>query len=168
MESLLGGMKDLTVGQECARAVVIFFYGLVMLRLSGRRTFAHMSAVDLIISIIVGSNLSRAMTGDVPFWGTLASVAVLVALHLVVAYAAARSPVLAKWIEGDAVMLAEDGAIREGARLRCKISLTDIEESLREHGLDGMAELSHTRKLMLEPSGKISVIKLPTVSPVNI
>src|SRR5690349_5330025 len=126
MESLLGGMKDLTVAQECARAVVIFFYGLLMLRLSGRRTFAQLSAVDLIISIIVGSNLSRAMTGGVPFWGTLASVAVLVALHLMLAYAVARSAALARWVEGDAVLLAKDGAIREGARLRCKISLADI------------------------------------------
>jgi uncharacterized membrane protein YcaP (DUF421 family) len=159
METILGGMKDLTLGQECARAVVIFFYGLVMLRLSGRRTFAHMSAVDLIISIIVGSNLSRAMTGGVPFWATLASVAVLVALHLVVAYAVARSPVFAKWVEGDAVLLAKDGVIRDTARLRSKISLTDIEEALREKGLDGLAELHRTRKLMLEPSGKISVIK---------
>lgn len=159
MEALLGGMTDLTIGQECARAVVIFFYGLVMLRLSGRRTFAHLSAVDLIISIIVGSNLSRAMTGGVPFWGTLASVAVLVALHLILAYAAAGNPTIARWVEGDAVLLAKDGAIREAARMRCKISLADIEESLREHGLDGMAELSRTRKLMLEPSGKISVIR---------
>jgi len=107
----------------------------------------------------VGSNLSRAMTGGVPFWGTLASVAVLVLLHLILAYAVARSPHLAKWVEGDAVLLAQDGAVREGARLRCKISLADIEESLREHGLDGMAELSKARKLMLEPSGKISVIR---------
>jgi uncharacterized membrane protein YcaP (DUF421 family) len=161
MEDLLGGMKDLTAGQECARAVVIFFYGLVMLRLSGRRTFAQLSAVDLILSIIVGSNLSRAMTGGVPFWGTLASVAVLVALHLILAYAVAKSPAFATWIEGDAVLLAKDGAMREAARLRCKISLADIEESLREHGLDGLGELSRTRKLMLEPSGKISIIKQP-------
>jgi uncharacterized membrane protein YcaP (DUF421 family) len=159
MESLLGGMKDLTVAQECTRAVVIFFYGLVMLRLSGRRTFAHMSAVDLIISIIVGSNLSRAMTGDVPFWGTLASVAVLVALHVIVAYGAAKSPAIARCIEGDAVMLVKDGAILEGPRLGSKISLMDIEEALREKGLDGLAEISKARKLMLEPSGKISVIK---------
>jgi uncharacterized membrane protein YcaP (DUF421 family) len=159
MEELLGGMKDLTVGQECARAVVIFFYGLVMLRLSGRRTFAQFSAVDLVVSIIVGSNLSRAMTGEVPFWGTLTAVAVLVALHLILAYAAAGSPMIASWVEGDAVLLAKDGILREAARLRCKISLTDIEESLRQHGLDGLAELSGARKLILEPSGKISVIK---------
>ena len=161
METILGGMKDLTVGQECARAAVVFVYGLVMLRLSGRRTFAQMSAVDLIISIIVGSNLSRAITGGVPFFGTLASVAVLVALHLILAYAVATSPTLAKWVEGDPVLLAKDGVIQDTARLRSKISLADIEESLREQGLDGLAELHRTRKLMLEPSGKISVIKQP-------
>ena len=80
LETIFGGMKDLTLGQECARAVLISFYGLGMLRLSGRRTFAQMSAIDLVISIVVGSNLSRAMTGGVPFWGTLASVIVLVVL----------------------------------------------------------------------------------------
>jgi uncharacterized membrane protein YcaP (DUF421 family) len=100
MEWLFGGIKDLTLGQECARAGLIFFYGLIMLRLSGRRTFAQMSAIDLVISIIVGSNLSRAMTGGVPFWPTLASVAVLVALHLILAHAVARSPALARWVEG--------------------------------------------------------------------
>jgi uncharacterized membrane protein YcaP (DUF421 family) len=159
MELLFGGMKDLTLAQECARAVLIFFYGLAMLRLSGRRTFAQMSAVDLVISIIVGSNLSRAMTGGVPFWGTLASVAVLVALHLVFAHAVARSPRLSKLVEGSPVILAEKGQIREGARLRCKISMSDLDESLREHGLDGLDDIARTRKLVLEPSGKISVIK---------
>ena len=39
LDAIFGGMKDLTLAQECARAVLVFFYGLVMLRLSGRRTF---------------------------------------------------------------------------------------------------------------------------------
>jgi uncharacterized membrane protein YcaP (DUF421 family) len=159
LETIFGGMKDLTLGQECARAVLIFFYGLVMLRLSGRRTFAQMSAVDLVISIIVGSNLSRAMTGGVPFWGTLASVIVLVVLHLILAFAVARSPRLARWVEGGPIILSRDGMILERARLAAKISLADLDESLREKGLDGLEEIGKTKKLVLEPSGKISVIR---------
>jgi uncharacterized membrane protein YcaP (DUF421 family) len=159
LETIFGGMKDLTLAQECARAVLIFFYGLGMLRLSGRRTFAQMSAIDLVISIIVGSNLSRAMTGGVPFWGTLASVIVLVVLHLILAYGVARYPGLARWVEGSPVVLAHDSTIIERARLASKISLADLDESLREEGLDGLAEIGKTKKLVLEPSGKISVIK---------
>ncbi|MFO1247500.1 MAG: DUF421 domain-containing protein [Alphaproteobacteria bacterium] len=159
LDVIFGGMKDLTLAQECARAVLIFFYGLAMLRFSGRRTFAQMSAVDMVISIIVGSNLSRAMTGGVPFWATLASVAVLVALHLMLAHALARSPRLAAWVEGSPVILVRDGVLREPARLSSKISMADLDESLRAHGLDGIGEIAKVRKLVLEPSGKISVIR---------
>jgi uncharacterized membrane protein YcaP (DUF421 family) len=161
LDSIFGANmeKDLTLAQECARAALCFFYGLLMLRLSGRRTFAQMSAIDLVISIIVGSNLSRAMTGSIPFWGTLASVALLVALHLALAYLVAHYPELARRIEGRPIILAEDGKIVEGSRLRCKISFADLDESLREKGLDGLGELGKTKTLGLEPRGKISVIK---------
>lgn len=158
LESIFGG-KEPTALQECTRAVLIFCYGLLMLRLSGRRTFAEMSAIDLVISIIVGSNLSRAMTGGVPFWGTLASVIVLVGLHLALAHAVARSPGLSRWVEGRPIILALDGTIVEKSRLASKISMCDLEESLREKGLDGLEEIGKTKKLVLEPSGKISVIK---------
>ena len=99
------------------------------------------------------------MTGDVPFVGTLASVAVLVVLHLLLAYAVAHSTGLARLVEGGEILLGRDGAVHESARLRSKISMFDLEESLREHGIDGLAEIGKTRKLVLEPSGKISVIK---------
>lgn len=161
LDAIFGGNleKNLTLGQECARAVLCFFYGLLMLRLSGRRTFAQMSAIDLVVSIIIGSNLSRAMTGSIPFWQTLASVAVLVGLHLALAYLVAHYPGLARQVEGRPIVLAEHGKILEGARLRCKISLDDLDESLRAQGLDGLGEIGRTKKLVLEPSGKISVIK---------
>jgi uncharacterized membrane protein YcaP (DUF421 family) len=159
LDAIFGGMKDLTLAQECTRAVLVFFYGLVMLRLSGRRTFAQMSAIDLVISIVIGSNLSRAMTGGVPFWGTLASVVVLVVLHLLLAHGVARNPALARWVEGSPVILATDGVVHEKARLRCKISMADLDESLREKGLDGVAAIARVKKLVLEPSGKISVIR---------
>ena len=109
--------KDLSLGQESARAALCFFYGLLMLRLSGRRTFAQMSAIDLVISIIIGSNLSRAMTGSIPFWPTLASVAVLVGLHLLLAHAVTRSPALGRWAEGSPVILSRNGVLVEEARL---------------------------------------------------
>jgi len=164
LDSIFGANieKDLTLAQECARAVLVFFYGLVMLRLSGRRTFAQMSAIDLVVSIIIGSNLSRAMTGSIPFWQTLAAVAVLVGLHLMLAYLVAHYPKLARRVEGRPILLAEDGKILEGPRMRCKISLDDLDESLREKGLDGLDEIGKTKKLVLEPSGKISVIRKET------
>ncbi len=66
MEAILGSGHAVGPWQECARAILIFLYGLVLLRLSGRRTFAQWSALDVVLSIIIGSSLSRALTGSAP------------------------------------------------------------------------------------------------------
>ncbi|MGN6147960.1 MAG: DUF421 domain-containing protein, partial [Rhizomicrobium sp.] len=101
MDALFGIKDHISLAQECARAVLIFAYGLVMLRLSGRRTFARWSALDLIISIVVGSALARAMTGSAPLAGTLAAVAVLIILHIAFSFAVARSEWFSDVIEGN-------------------------------------------------------------------
>ena len=36
LDTLFGTGRDLTLWQECARAVLIFAYGLLLMRLSGR------------------------------------------------------------------------------------------------------------------------------------
>ena len=153
---LFGTEHDLNWMQECARALLVFFYGLLVLRLSGRRTFAHWSALDIIVSIVVGSNLSRTLTGGAPLWGTLAATGVLVVLHLVLATAVSRSDRLSQWIEGRATVLAAGGTIDERARLRHMISMSDIEEALRLHGV---LDAGKTNLIVLEPSGEITVIK---------
>jgi uncharacterized membrane protein YcaP (DUF421 family) len=154
------GIKDhLSLGQECARAVLIFVYGLIMLRLSGHRTFAHWSALDIIISIVAGSSLSRALTGSAPLPGTLAAVAVLVFLHLIFAYAVARSASLSRFIEGAPVLLIKHGVVDEKVRLWQAVSKIDIEEALREKQLEGLDELAKVRSMRIEPSGKLSVTK---------
>jgi len=154
------GIKDhVNAAQECARAVLIFCYGLLMLRLSGRRTFAHWSALDIIVSIIIGSSLSRALTGSAPMPGTLAAVAVLVLLHLVLAYAVAGSKSLSRLIEGVPVTLARGGILNEKARLWHAVSESDVCEALRSEQLKGMEEIGAVREMTLEVNGKLTILK---------
>jgi len=155
MDALFGIKDHVTLAQECARAVLIFAYGLVMLRLSGRRTFARWSALDLIISIVVGSALARTMTGNAPLGGTLAAVAVLVVLHIAFSIAVARSAWLSDIVEGSAVTLGRGGAVDEEMRKRHYISSEDLTEALRRQGVE---RIEDTKAIYLEANGKISVI----------
>jgi uncharacterized membrane protein YcaP (DUF421 family) len=156
------GIKDhVSLPQECARAVLIFSYGLVLLRVSGRRTFGHWSALDIVISIIVGSALGRAMTGSAPLPGTMAAAAVMVGLHVLIASVVARSRRLARIVEGEPVTLIEQGRIDHEARKNAMISECDLSEALRQEGIDGEAEADGVKRMTLEPSGKISVVKFP-------
>src|SRR3954469_19338495 len=130
-----------------------------MLRLSGKRTFSQWSALDVVLSIVVGSCLSRAMTGNAPFPGTLAAVAVLVALHVGAAYASARHSAVAKILEGVPETLVRDGRLDEKARLHALVSECDLGEALRQHKLKGLEDIPKVTQLQLEPNGKLTVLK---------
>ncbi|MGN6515031.1 MAG: DUF421 domain-containing protein [Rhizomicrobium sp.] len=156
VDTIFGTLHHLNVAQECARAVLIFFYGLVVLRVSGRRTFARWSAIDVAISIIVGSSLSRAMSGNAPLAGTLAAVAALVLLHLSLCYLVAHSAAMSRLIEGRSEKLASDGELDSAKRRGHLISREDLEQALRAKGVEGIEQ---TKALYLEANGRISVIK---------
>jgi len=159
MEAIFGVEEHLLWYQGAARAALIFFFGLVILRLSGRRTFANMSALDIVISVVAGSGLSETMAGSAPLPSTLTAVAVLVGLHLVLSHAVARVPLLSKLVEGDAIPLMDQGKVDHRARKRHMISEADLEEALRDHGLAGLSDIGRVEAITLEPNGEITVLK---------
>lgn len=67
---IFSSIRDITWWQECARTLVVFGYGLVIVRIAGRRVFGKWAALDFIVSMIVGSSLSRAITGSAALGGT--------------------------------------------------------------------------------------------------
>ena len=147
---IFGPKNDLIAWQGCARAVLIFAYGLALVRLSGRRAFGKWSALDIVVSIMVGSNLSRTLTG------TLLATTVVMALHRILARLTAYWPVLSRVFEGRAVALASDGRLDSRTRHRHAVSQADLEEARHSASV---ARVEDTRRVMLEPSGKVIVLK---------
>src|SRR5207237_1265820 len=156
IDQIFGTSQGIAPLQECARAVVVFFYGLLLLRMPGRRTFGKWSTLDIVVSIVAGSALARAMTGGAPFVGTLLAVTVFVAIYWVLAHAAARSRTWSRIVEGVPVALAIDGRVAAGKLKANAISETDLAEALR---MAGLTDVAQARLVMLEPSGKITVLK---------
>jgi len=142
--------------QECDRALVVFIYGLAIVRVAGRRVFGKWAALDIIVSVIVGSNLSRALTGQASLGGTLAATTVLMVLHWVLAQAAARSAWLAGILEGTPIELGRGGSLDPAAMRRHSVSDRDLDEAVRQ---SSVSDAENTSRIVLEPSGKINVLK---------
>lgn len=154
--SMFGETSHLSVLQECARAILVFAYGLLLVRIAGRRIFGKWAALDIIVSIVVGSNLSRALTGSAPLLGTLAATTLLIVLHWVLAHIAARSPAVSHAVEGRSVGLTGANGLDAKMQVRHAVTEADLNEALRQAGIERVED---ARKLTLEPSGKISVLK---------
>src|SRR5918911_1718831 len=94
--TIFGETGHVSALQECARAGLIFVYGLAIVRLLGRRIFGKWAALDIIVSIVVGSNLSRALTGNASLFGTILANTILMVLHWVLAHLSALRPALSR------------------------------------------------------------------------
>ena len=155
IRSVIGPDESAEPWQICVRAVVVFAFGLACLRIAGRRTFAQATPLDIFIAIVVGSNLSRVMTGKASFFGGLAATLLLVILHRLLAMATLRWNVLASWIKSAPAVLVEDGRVDREALARHGLSQQDLEEGLR---MEQIADCADVRLATLEGGGTISVV----------
>ena len=147
--------EDIGWAQMSLRAVAIFIVGLIIMRFAASRAFGKWTALDIILAVIVGSNLSRALTGSAPFWPTVVATFVLIALHAVLIWAVTRWPSLSRLLKGRSVRLVSDGAVDEEALRRHGIGPGDLRMALRARGL---AEVEDADTVHLERNGDISVI----------
>lgn len=157
---LFGEGKDLNALQMADRAFVMFFITLFLIRVAGMRAFGQKSAFDMIIVIMLGAILSRAVSGDSPFFATICAGAVLAAVHRLLALASVFSDTIGWMIKGKKIILFKNNAIIKKNMIRCSISYKDLQEEVRlilnETNLDNVEEIS------MERSGKISIVKKQT------
>lgn len=142
--------------QACVRAVLIFLAGIGYIRAVGARTFGKGTPLDIVVSVIIGSNLSRAIVGSAPFLTTLAATAVLIAMHWLLARVAHRWPWFSRLVKGQPHDLVRDGRVEEAELERWAITHNDLDEALREEGEESAEGV---KRAVLERSGSISVIK---------
>jgi len=152
---LIGPDETAQPWQMCVRAAILFAFGIACIRIAGRRTFSNASPMDIIVAIVVGSNISRIMTGKADFLGGLAASLVIVVLHRLLAMATLRWEGLARLVKSSPTVLVKDGRADRAAMDRHAISQGDLEEGLRAEGVETPAG---ARLATLERSGKISVV----------
>jgi len=149
--------KNLTLLQMSLRAVIVFLAGLVMVRLSSKRSLAEKTAFDAVLIVILASVLSRAINGSAGFYATIGASFVLVLLHRFFAWIACRSHVFGKLIKGSPAVIIEDGKLDSRAMRRNLVSEHDLDEDLRlEANLEDFSKVHEAR---VERSGEISFIK---------
>jgi uncharacterized membrane protein YcaP (DUF421 family) len=152
---LIGPDQGADTQQLCVRAILLFIFGIICIRIAGRRTFGRYSPLDIIVALIVGSNISRMMTGKADVIPSGSATLVLVLLHRLLAIAAMRWPALAWLVKARPVHLIKDGRIDERALKRANLSTDDLHEAIRLEQFDDPAAL---RSAILEGSGKVSVL----------
>src|SRR5919205_2247099 len=73
--------KEFNAAQMGLRAVLVYVVTVLMVRLAKKRFMGRATAFDVILGIMLGSIVSRAVTGNAPFLPALVATAVLLGMH---------------------------------------------------------------------------------------
>src|SRR6266496_2497669 len=131
-EDFFGSGEDLNALQMSVRAVCMFFIALILVRLSGMRTFGKQSAFDIIVYIMLGAILSRGVVGASAFGAVVAAVTVMVIIHRLLGWLAVKFPSIDRIIKGESRVLYKNGEIQWRKMRRSSVSLNELKESVRQ------------------------------------
>ena len=159
----LGNDPGPDAGSMALRTIVVYAFTLLLVRLGSRRLLSKPSAFDMIVAIMVGSVMSRAINGNAPFVPTLATGIVLILIHWFFAAAAVRSHWISVLVKGSRIALIRDGQVLRHGMRRAHVTDDDLSEALRLQIHDD--DPSRVAAAYMERSGDISVIPRPTGVP---
>lgn len=159
MDSLLfffGEGEQLNTLQMSLRAIVIFFIALLLIRISGRRSFSLHSPLDNIVSILLGSILSRPAVGASPMIPTFIACLLVALMHRFLARWAVQSDALERFMKGNKILLYKDGTFFENNLKRSLVTKEDLFEIVRLKTQQQDA-LDHIHEIYMERNGEVSL-----------
>lgn len=156
-------LPEIPVAEKILRSLIVYFFLLIMFRLLGKREVAQMTVFDLVVLLILSNVLQNAMIGpDNSVTGGLIGAATILAINWAVGRAAFSSRWFEKTIEGVPTLLVHSGEMVLPNLRRTNISREELLSNLRSQGI---FDLEEVRAAVLEPSGKLSVLKKEASRP---
>lgn len=139
-----------------ARAVVGFVFVLFLTRVVGRRELSSLEPFDLLLLIMIGDLVQQGITqNDFSLTGMVLVGGTIGVLTVLTSYVSFKVPWLRPVIDGEPVIVLEDGKPIERNLTRNRITPEELAAAAR---MNGIGSLEDVRWAVLETSGEISFI----------
>lgn len=138
------------------RSVAVYFFMLIALRLFGKKELSQLNTADIILVLLISNSVQNAMVGsNSSLEGGLLAALVLFILNFILKKIMYHSKVITQLIQDKPEILIHDGIIDFKALSKLEISSPELEEVIREHGVEHFTDV---KLAMMEIDGNISVI----------
>ncbi|MFC0103667.1 DUF421 domain-containing protein [Sphingopyxis terrae] len=129
---------------------------LALLRWSGNRTLAKLSAFDLVVTVALGSCLATIiLTSNVALAEGVLAMTMLVLLQYAIAALSVRYPQAAKLARNRPRCLLKDGDYDDRALKAARVTRGDVRAAIRGQG---HGDISAIAAVVIEADGSLSVI----------
>ena len=138
------------------RSVSVYLFMVIALRIFGKKELSQLNTADIILVLLISNSVQNAMVGsNSSLLGGLVAALVLFILNFILKKVMFHSKSFSNLVQDKPLILIHDGKIDFKALSSLEISSDEMDEVIREHGLESYKEV---KLAMMEIDGNISVI----------
>ncbi|MGV8980506.1 MAG: DUF421 domain-containing protein [Clostridium sp.] len=137
-------------------SVSVYIFIVFAIRLFGKNELAQLSVIDLVFILLISNAVQNAMVGtDSSLGGGIVAATSLFVVNYLFKRVMYHFPRFNKLIQGEPLLLIYHGVINKKNMDKSKISMEEIMEVIREHGVEVVSQVDLA---VLEVDGNISVM----------
>lgn len=161
----LHSQETLSIMDWILRAIIAFFFLLIITKLLGQRSISQLRVIDFAITLVVGNIIAHPLSDEkLGLEGSIITTITLVVLYLCGVFIIFKFPSIRKLINSPPITVIQNGEILYDGLKKSKISIDVLLEELREEKVDDVKKVALAA---WEPNGKLSVFLDPKYEPIT-
>lgn len=138
------------------RSAAVYFFMIIALRVFGKKELSQLNTADVILILLISNSVQNAMVGsNSSLTGGLVAALVLFIVNFILKKIMYNSKTFNKFLQEKPEILIHDGKTDFKALAKLEISSDELDEVIREHGIESYKDV---KLAMMEIDGNISVI----------
>jgi len=139
------------------RALIVYGFLLILLRLTGKRQIGQMSPFDLVLLLVLSNAVQNSMNGgDNTILGGMILATTLVACNAVLGFITYHSKAAGKLVEGSPEVLIFDGKLMKKNLEKEGLTMDELEGAMRVAGCE---KIEDVHLATMELNGQISIVR---------
>ena len=138
------------------RSVAVYFFMIIALRIFGKKELSQLNTADVILILLISNSVQNAMVGaDTSLYGGIIAAFSLFFINFIFKKVMLKSKFIKGLVQEKPEILIHNGKTEFKTLARLGITSEELEEAMREHGIEYYKDV---KLAMFEIDGNISII----------
>ncbi len=138
------------------RSVAVYLFIVLALRIFGKKELSQLNTADVILVLLISNSVQNAMVGDDDsLWGGIVAALALFLINFIYKKVLLNFKFIKDLVQDKPEILVHNGKIEFKTLARLGITSDELQEAMREHGVE---HYKSVKLAMFEIDGTISVI----------
>ncbi|AUZ27180.1 DUF421 domain-containing protein [Bacillus cabrialesii] len=132
-------------------ALILIISGIILLRISGRKSIAQMTLAQTVVMISIGTIIVQPII-ETSLWRTIVAAAIFTTALVLMEWFQVKANWVEKFLTGKAKLVIEDGQLNVDNLRKMRLTVDQLEMRLR---LLGISNINDVKNATLEPNGQL-------------